>query len=160
MTLPKSADEIWPHIEKWSFGVLSFVTTKGESRSAGVMYKVKDRVIYVMTGEDTWKVRHIKANPNVSMTVTIQRLPIRIRQVPPAVISFAGTASVVDWDEIDPGMQSALTRGVGDMPGTCVIKIVPEGHFVTYGIGIPAMEMRKPEKSRARVPVAPTSQVR
>jgi hypothetical protein len=35
MSLPTTASEIWPHIEKWPFGVLSFVTPKGESRSAG-----------------------------------------------------------------------------------------------------------------------------
>ena len=81
MPLPTTADEVWPHIEKWPFGVLSFVTPKGESRSAGIMYQVKDRVLYVLTGEDTWKVRHIRSNPNVSMTVPIQRLPIRIRQM-------------------------------------------------------------------------------
>lgn len=154
MALPRTADEIWPHVEKWPFGVLSFVTPKGESRSAGVMYKVKDRVLYVISGEDTWKVRHIRANPNVSMTITVQRLPIRIRQVPPAVITFAGIASIHEIDEIDEQLRTDLTRGTGEMPGLCVIRIEPEGHFVTYGIGIPAMEMRKPEKSRARVPVS------
>ena len=41
------------------------------ARSAGVMYKVKDRKLYVLTGPDTWKVKHIRANPNVSMTVTV-----------------------------------------------------------------------------------------
>lgn len=154
MSLPANADEVWPHIEKWPFGVLSFVTPDCESRSAGVMYKVKDRVLYVLTGEDTWKVRHIRSNPSVSMTVTIQRLPIRIRQVPPAVITFAGTASILRLDEIDPGLRAGLTHDVGDMPGACVIKIEPEGNFVTYGIGIRAIEMRHPEKSMARVPAA------
>jgi len=153
MALPKTADEIWPYIEKWPFGVLSFVTPKGESRSAGIMYQVQDRVLYVMTGENTWKVRHIRSNPKVSMTVTVQRLPIRIRQVPPAVITFSGTASVLSFDEIDERLRHSLTRGTGEMPGTCVLAIEPEGHFVTYGIGIPAIQMRKPEKSRARVPV-------
>ena len=85
MALPTTAEEIWPLVEKWPFGVLSFVTPKGESRSAGVMYKVKDRTLYVLTGPETWKAKHIDANPNVSMTVTIQRLPVRIRQAPPAV---------------------------------------------------------------------------
>jgi hypothetical protein len=153
MALPRTADEIWPYIEKWPFGVLSFVTPKGESRSAGVMYQVSDRVLYVMTGESTWKVRHIRSNPNVSMTVTVSRLPIRIRQVPPAVITFPGVASVLSFEEIDEQLRHSLTRGTGEMPGTCVIAIEPEGYFVTYGIGIPAMQMRKPEKSRARVPV-------
>ncbi len=151
MSLPTSAEEIWPLIKKWPFGVLSFVTPKGESRSAGVMYKVKDRSVYVLTGPDTWKAKHIEANPNVSMTVTVQRLPIRIRQAPPAVITFAGIASVLGMDQVDADIRGALTRGIDDIPDMCAIKIVPKGNFVTYGIGIPVMQMRHPEKSLARV---------
>lgn len=154
MSLPEKAYEIWYHIEKWPFGVLSFVTAGGESRSAGVMYKVKDRVIYVLTGWDTWKAKHIQSNPNVSMTVTIQRLPIRVRQMPPAVITFSGHATVLDLSEVDPEIRNELTRGIDDMPDTCAIKIEPKGKFVTYGIGIPMMEMRHPERALARVPVS------
>jgi hypothetical protein len=88
------------------------------------------------------------------MTVTIQRLPIRVRQAPPAVITFAGTASVLGIDEVDPDMRRALTRGIDEIPGMCAIRVVPSGNFVTYGIGIPAMQMRHPEKSLARVPVS------
>lgn len=154
MPLPTNAEEIWPFIEKWPFAVLSFVTPKGESRSAGVMYHVKDRVLYVLTGPETWKARHIRANPNVSVTVTVPRLPIRIRQVPPAVITFSGIASVVELGEIDPDLRRDLTRGVGDLPDTIAIRIEPCGRFVTYGIGIPIKQMRNPRKSLARVPVA------
>lgn len=154
MALPETADEIWPHIEKWPFGVLSFVNPQGESRSAGVMYKVKNRSLYVVTGCDTWKVKHIRANPHVSMTVTIQRLPVRVRMVPPAVITFSGDAEVLDIDAVEADIKEALTRGIDDMPNMCAIKVDPIGNFVTYGIGIPAMQMRHPDKSRARVPVA------
>lgn len=154
MALPEKAYEIWPYIVKWPFGVLSFVTAAGESRSAGVMYKVKDRILYVLTGRDTWKAKHISANPNVSMTVTVQRLPIRIRQVPPAVITFSGNATVVDMEDVDPDIRDALTPGSEEIPGSCAIRIEPKGNFVTYGIGVPLIEMRHPEKSLARVPIA------
>jgi hypothetical protein len=153
MSLPTTADEVWPYIEKWPFGVLSFVSPKGEARSAGVMFQVKGRVLYVLTGEDTWKVRHIRTNPNVSMTVTVQRIPIRIRQMPPAVITFSGEATVHSLDEVGEELRARLTKGTGEVPGSCVVRIVPEGNFVTYGIGIPALQMRHPEKSIARVPV-------
>ena len=153
MALPTTAEEVWPYIEKWPFAVLSFVTAKGESRSAGVMYKVKDRDLYVLTGPDTWKAKHIRKNPNVSVTVTVQRLPIRVRQAPPAVITFSGIGSVLAMDEVDPELRRDLMRGVGDMPDTCVIRIAPQGRFVTYGIGIPMMQMRRPERALARVPV-------
>jgi hypothetical protein len=153
MSLPATAEEVWPHIEKWPFAVLSFVTPKGESRSAGVMYRVRGRKLYVLTGAETWKSRHIRHNPNVSVTVTVPRLPIRLRQVPPAVISFSGVATVLGMGEIDAGLRSDLTRGTGEMANSCVIEIAPVGRFVTYGIGIPALQMRHPEKSISRVPV-------
>ena len=153
MPLPTTANEIWPYIERWPFGVLSFVTPQSESRSAGVMYKVKDRALYVLTGPDTWKTKHIKANPCVSMTVTVPRLPMRVRQAPPAVITFPGVATVLELEDVDPDLRTALTRGVSDLGETCVIRIEPTGLFVTYGIGIPMWEMRRPEKALARVPV-------
>ena len=153
MALPTSADDVWAYIEKWPFAVLSFVTPRGESRSAGVMYKVKSRSLYVLTGPDTWKTRHIRTNPNVSVTVTVPRLPIRIRQAPPAVISFPGLATVFGMDEIDADLRKDLMRGVGDVGDTCVIRIEPVGKFVTYGIGVFPLEMRKPGKALARVSV-------
>ena len=154
MALLTTADEIWPYIEKWPFAVVGFVTPNGEPRAAGVMYKVKDRVLFVLTGPETWKVRHIRENPNVVVTVTVQRLPIRIRQAPPAIITFPGRATVVPIDEVDPVLRADLMRGVDDTMGdTCVIQIEPVGRFVTYGIGVPLMKMRHPDESLARVPV-------
>lgn len=154
MALPTTSEEIWPLVEKWPFAVLSFVTPRGESRSAGVMYKVEDRSIYVLTGPDTWKAKHIRANPSVSMTVTVQRLPIRVRLMPPAVITFAGEASVLDMGEVPDAVRLALTKGIDDIGDMCAIRVEPKGNFVTYGIGVPAMTMRHPDKSLARVPVA------
>lgn len=155
MPLPTSADEVWSYVEKWPFAILSFVTPEGEARAAGVMYVVRDRKLYVLTGPDTWKARHIRSNPSVSVTITVQRVPIRIRQVPPAVITFSGRASVLAPREVDESILRRLMRGIGDDIGEiCVIEVVPEGRFVTYGIGIPAMQMRHPEVALARVPVS------
>jgi hypothetical protein len=53
MALPTTAEEIWPYIEKWPFAVVGFVTPNGEPRAAGVMYKVKDRVLNVLTGRSS-----------------------------------------------------------------------------------------------------------
>ncbi|MDX2343503.1 MAG: pyridoxamine 5'-phosphate oxidase family protein [Acidimicrobiia bacterium] len=153
MALPTTADEVWHQIEKWPFAVLSFVTPEGESRSAGVMYKVQGRALHVVTGPDTWKTKHIRANPNVSMTITVSRLPIRVRQAPPAVISFAGVATVMDMDEVDSDLARDLMRGVDGIAETCVIRIVPVGNFVTYGIGVFPMKMRHPDQALARVAV-------
>ncbi|GAB3888458.1 hypothetical protein GCM10029964_056140 [Kibdelosporangium lantanae] len=34
-----------------------------------------------------------------------------------------------------------------------IVEIRPEGHFLTYGIGVPLLKMRVPDLARARVPV-------
>jgi hypothetical protein len=154
MSLPVGPDEIWAHIEDWPFAVLGFVSPQGEARAAGVMYVVRDRKLFVITGPDTWKARHIRNNPHVSVTVTVQRVPVRIRRVPPAVITFPGHAAVAPLADIDPDLRTELMRGVGDDLGEmCVIEIEPVGRFVTYGIGVPPMQMRHPDKALARVPV-------
>ena len=57
------------------------------------------------------------------------------------------------YGQVGHEMRRALTRSVDDLPDMCVIKIVPCGNFVTYGIGIPMLQMRQPEKALARVPV-------
>lgn len=155
MPLPTTADEIWQEIEKWPFAVLGFVNPSGEPRAAGVMYVVRDRRLNVVTGPDTWKVRHIQANPNVSVTVTVQRLPIRIRRAPPAVITFSGLATIVAMGDVEPALRKDLLRGVDVTMGEmCVIQIEPVGRFVTYGIGVPIMKMRTPGAALARVPVS------
>jgi len=154
MSLPTQPEEIWEHIRAWPFAVLGFVTVDNEARAAGVMYVVDNKKLYVLTGPDTWKVRHLRANPNVSVTVTVQRIPIRIRQVPPAVITFAGKAEVKATDDIGEQVRRRLLRGYDeDIGPTCVIEIEPVGRFVTYGIGVPAPMMRRPDKALARVPV-------
>ena len=40
---------------------------------------------------------------------------------------------------------------------SCVIEIVPEGWFVTYGIGVPLLKMRDTSAARARLPVDTSS---
>lgn len=154
VSLPTTADEVWPYIEKWPFAVISFVTPDGRARAAGVMYTVRDRVLNVVTGPDTWKARHIRSNPNVSVTVPIQRLPVTVRRMPPAVITFPGTASIVGIEDVGADLRADLTKGLDDRIGEmCVIQIEPVGRFVTYGIGVMPMKMRNPDEALARVPV-------
>ena len=52
------------------FAVLSYVTPKSHARSAGIVYTVRDRVLYIGTGKDSWKAKHIVRNPNVALFAT------------------------------------------------------------------------------------------
>lgn len=151
---------VWQEMNKELFAVLGMVTAAGEARTIGVVYIVHNQRIYILTGEDTWKARHIRRNPRVSITVPIpKRIPfLPWIKIPSATISFSGEASVVDAEKIGDEILHALMRGqesdTEKLATMSVIEIVPVGDFVTYGVGIPLMTMRNPEQARGRAPVA------
>jgi hypothetical protein len=154
-----TSDEVWREVSKGYFAVLGFVTPRGEARTAGIVYAVRDREVYIATGRDSWKARHIARNPRVSLTVTIpKRIPfLPWLKIPPATISFQGEASIYDAGEVPPEIPRALLRGLEVTPElqkeVCVIRIRPAGKFVTYGVGVSLPTMRKPEAARGRAPV-------
>jgi hypothetical protein len=77
--------------------------------------------------------------------------------IPPATISFHGTARVMTSGS--PGFERVLDE-LGSLLPTerrhtaSLIEIVPTGAFVTYGIGVPLLRMRDPTEARGRVAVA------
>ena len=76
MTNPATTEIVWDVIKDELFAVLGMVTKDRESRTVGIVYIVKDQKLYIGTGLDTWKARHIGANPNVSITIPIaKRIP-------------------------------------------------------------------------------------
>ena len=159
MAAPVTTDIVWGEVEKRLFAVLSYANPKGQARSAGIVYVVKDRVLYVGTEKSSWKAKHIRLNPNVALNVTIaKRIPfIPWVKIPDATIAFNGTARVLPASETDPKIIKSLLHGMVDDPeliaDTCVLVIQPTGHFVTYGVGVPLMDMRDPKKARGRTPV-------
>jgi len=154
-----STDQVWREVERQFFAVLAFVTARGEARTAGIVYTVRDRQVYIMTGINSWKIRHITANPHVSLTVTIpKRVPLLPwLPIPPATITFQGDASMHAVRDVPPEIPRKLLRGLEPSPAelgaVCVIRIRPQGQFVTYGVGVPLRTMRNPEAARGRAPV-------
>jgi hypothetical protein len=154
-----SPDQVWQVIEKELFAVLGMVTSHGEARTAGVVYVVRDHKLYVVTGRDTWKARHIAANPHVSVTIPIAKrvLIMPWMKIPAATITFSGTARVFPTADASPELLHAILHGTDPNADTvadsCMIEVTPEKEFVTYGIGISLMQMRYPEKARGRAPV-------
>jgi hypothetical protein len=159
MTVNLSAEQVWSSVEEELFAVIGMVNAANEARTVGVVYIVRDRKLYVTTGADTWKARHIAANPHVSVTIPIaKRVPIMPwLKIPQATITFQGTARVFPATDASPDLRRALFRHMADdqelVAGACVIEITPVGEFVTYGIGIRLLDMRDPEKARGRAPV-------
>ena len=52
MTIKLTTEQVWQAIEKEVFAVLGMVTTKCESRTAGIVYVVKNRRLYIASGAD------------------------------------------------------------------------------------------------------------
>ncbi len=70
------SEQVWSELENNMFAVVGMVTAKNESRTAGIVYAVRNRKLYFGTLKESWKARHIAANGHVSVTVPIaKRIP-------------------------------------------------------------------------------------
>jgi hypothetical protein len=153
-----TSEQIWHAIAKSSFAVLSHTTPSGEPRSSGVVYKTVGRRMYVAVAPDGWKAKHIAANGRVAVTVTVRRggLLSLVVPIPQATVSFHATATVRPASSPE---DRAIIEALGSLlpperrAAASIIEIVPEGTFVTYGLGVSLMKMRDPAAARARVPV-------
>lgn len=159
MGLELTSEQVWAELDKQLFAILGVVNAQNESRTIGMVYTVSDHKVFMVTGKDTWKARHIAQNPNVSITVPIaRRIPLLPWvKIPAATITFAGVAALHTIDEVDGSVLSGLLRGLETDPEmrekSVIIEIQPVKDFITYGIGVPLMTMRTPAEARARVSV-------
>jgi uncharacterized pyridoxamine 5'-phosphate oxidase family protein len=151
--------QVWKEIENNVFAVLGMVSARQEARTAGIVYVAREGKLYIATKSDAWKVRHVTGNPQVSLTVTIPKsVPLMPWiKVPAATITFSGVATVIPAAEADPAILKLIYRGLeadaAAMAQSSVIIVEPKGDFVTYGVGVPLMEMRDTVKARGRAPV-------
>lgn len=101
----------------------------------------------------------IARNSHVSLTIPIaKRIPfLPWIKIPAATITFSGVAAVLDHHDVKADVLKKLYRDVVKdeqaMAESCVIEVMPREDFITYGVGIPLMQMRFPEKARGRVAV-------
>jgi hypothetical protein len=153
-----TTEEVWRAVEKRSFAVVGYETPSGDPRSSGVMYKAMNRRLYVAVEPNGWKARHIAASGRVSVTVPVHRAGVLalIAPIPPATISVHGDAFVHPAGTLQT--RTLLERLGSLLPrerrgSAAVVEIVPDGAFVTYGVGVPLRQMRDTERARARVPV-------
>jgi Pyridoxamine 5'-phosphate oxidase len=153
-----TAEQVWRQLAKASFAVLSYVTPAGEPRSSGVLYKTVGRRLYIVTAPDSWKARHVAASGRVAVTVPVRRggLLSLVAPIPPATVSFHGTAVVhpVDSSQVRPLLRELASLLPEERRASaCILEVIPEGAFVTYGLGVSLTRMRDPAAARARVPV-------
>ena len=123
--------------------------------------------MYVAAAPDSWKARHVSATGRVAVTVCVRRGGILslVAPIPPATISLRprasakATAAAIVHSAGTPETRSLLSQLGALLPPdrretASVIQIVPEGEFVTFGIGVPLMKMRDPAAARGRAPAA------
>jgi hypothetical protein len=154
-----TSDRVWHELAKASFAVVSYSTPTGKPRSSGVVYTTVGRRLYVATAVDSWKARHITASGHVAVTVPVRRGGIMslLLPIPPATISFHASAIVHPANSLEglslPDKLASLLPPERRTTSR-IIEILPEGQFLTYGLGVSLRQMRSPALARARVPVA------
>ena len=153
-----TSEGVWDHVARGSFAIISYITPSGAPRSSGVMYKAIGRRLYVAVAPDSWKARHITASRRVAVTVPVRRGGVlsSVAPIPPATISFHATAIV---HPAGSRKARSLSKELASLlpaerrASSCIIEIIPEGEFLTYGVGVSLSKMRTPAAARARVPV-------
>jgi Pyridoxamine 5'-phosphate oxidase len=138
--------------------VVSYVTPAGEPRSSGVVYAAAERRLYVAVGADSWKARHIAASGRVAMTVPVRRgglLPLLspFRRPPSASMARRSSIRPARWPPSAVPKQLASLLPAERQATSCVLEILPEDQFLTYGLGVSLTQIRNPSAARARVPV-------
>ena len=152
-----SAD-VWHAIERASFAVLAHVTPEGEPRSTGVVYATAGQHIYVAVAPHSWKARHIADGGVVSLTVLVRRggLLALLFPIPPATISVRARTVVhapgsLDLEAVSPALARLVPAS--RRRTACILELVPEGAFLTYGIGVSLKDLADPARAAARVPL-------
>jgi Pyridoxamine 5'-phosphate oxidase len=160
-----TTEQVWDTVAKASFAVLGYATPSGEPRSSGVVYKTVGRRLYVAVAPDSWKAKHVAASGRVAVTVPVRRggLLSLVAPIPPATISFHATAIVHPPGSLRA--RSLLTELGSLLPADrqasgSIIEVVPEGAFVTYGLGVSLSKLRDPAAARGRVPVSQAGRAR
>jgi hypothetical protein len=154
-----TAAQVWTELENQIFGVVGLVTAKGEARTVGIAYLVRDKKFYFCTKTNAWKTKHLRNNPNVSMTVPIEnrRLSLPGVKIPAATITFSGTGRVLDLTEVPAEIPDTLLKHLKPTEEVrrhaCVIEIIPKGDFITYGVGVSLRSMLRPGEAGGRIPV-------
>ena len=158
MPIALTSGQVRKALEREVFAVLATVNARGQPRTAGIVYTVKDRVLYIATGLTSFKARNVARNPHVSLTVTVEkRIPfLPWIKIPAATITFQGLAGLRPADSVGADLRKLLLRGL-KVEGQALadlgfIEVRPVGEFMTYGIGVRLVTMRIPEAARGRAP--------
>lgn len=152
-----TSDQVWAALDRASYAVLGYVNPAGEPRASGVMYATVGRRLHVATDPDSWKARSLADGDEVSVTVPIRRGgPLSlVAPIPPATIALHARVTVHPAGSVDVASVSKKLASYqpGERRTSCLLELVPEGDFLTYGLGVSLTDMTKPSRAQAHVPV-------
>jgi hypothetical protein len=149
---------VWREITKASFAILSHVTPAGEPRSSGVVYGVAGRHLYLAIAPQSWKARQISDGQDVAVTVPVRRggLLSLLAPIPPATVSFHARVIVHPPNTLDVRSVSKKFESLVPQERRAVatiLELVPEGTFLTYGIGVSLRAMVDPVAAQGHTPI-------
>ena len=154
-----TTEQVWDAMGKASFAILSYVTPRGEPRSSGVVYALHDHHLYLAVAPRSWKARSIAEGQRIALTVPVRRggLLSLLLPIPPATISFQARAIVhpagsLDLHAVSKDLEALVPEG--RRATATILELVPEGTFLTYGIGVSLRKMADPVAALAHVPTA------
>lgn len=136
--------EVEKAITRHHFCTLATSTPDGRPHAVAIQYCFVEGRLYVVTGGPSKKVRNIRSNPHVAVTIPVRKYPVG----PPFSVQFQGTAEILWRDDpeimrlIDSGKLKAITgMGVLKEPGLAFVKVKPARRINSYGLGIPLRQL-------------------
>ncbi len=138
---------------KQSFCVLATSSADNRPHAVGLLYAAVGLTVYVLTGQDTVKVRNVSENPRVAVCIPVRKYPVG----PPMAVQFQGTGEVLAID--DPHIKDLVAagrlkhiagHGALDKPGICFIKVTPSRRVSSYGLGVSLLRLMRDVSKGAR----------
>ena len=136
--------------------VLATSDDDNQPQSSVVMYKSDGNHLYFTTSSSSLKVRNIKKNNKVAVTIPFRKnLLHKLIPAPPAEIHFRATAHIISVDEEETKRNLAEfiehAKENDLLEDTVCVKLIPSKRITTYGVGIKLLDMRFPNKARNSV---------
>ena len=140
-------------LEKASFATIATASHRNRPHVVGIRYAFIDRQLYIVVHEHSVKVRNIRMNPHVAISVPVRKVPF----FPPYCVQFQGTAEIVPLD--DPAIARLIdanafkrvsTRKDLEKPGQVVIRVTPGKRLSTYGFGFSPLQIARDPQSAMR----------
>lgn len=140
-------------LAKASFATIATTSASNRPHVVGIRYALIDDRCYIVVHEQSIKVRNIRQNPHVAISVPIRKVPF----FPPYSIQFQGTAEIVSLE--DPHIRRLIeenafkrisTRKDLEKPGQVVIRVTPGKRLSTYGFGFSPLQIIRDAQSAMR----------